>query len=310
MRKAKPPAPGALNRLVRLSLAWVMIAAVVLPLSALAASQSNFVWGGSQISSLRKLDKAGVAALVNNLADPSIVPGLAAGNIGDFAWKDLGGDGTYQLVVVKDVGRRFYNALIVYNREKSGKLDAQEIRGWNIQDLSAVVRDLNGDGKDELIVPSQLPCSSYRGAGAIPTWPAVYRLEKGHYVEASRDFPAFYDNEILPKLNSQMSNARNEQQRVWLTMERNEILRVIGRSPTAGLQEAYQWRRSSDPELRADAAVVFCQIGGHQQEIRTLSQDKDLSVADAAKFALLHHPGDFARWNRGRRCLTIVNPPN
>jgi hypothetical protein len=222
----------------------------------------------------------------------------------------LAGDGTYQLLLTEDVnGRHFYNALIVYNRDAAGKLSAQEIRGWEIGKLSGVIRDLNGDGRDELVIPSQQPCATYRGAGAVPTWPAVYRLENGHYVEASRDFSNFYDSEILPKLAKEISDARTEQALVWLTMERNQILRVLGRNPTAGLQEAYQWMKSADPELRQDSAVVFCEIGGHQKELETLSGDKDLRVADAAKFAARHRPGSFARWNKGRY-QRIVNSPN
>jgi hypothetical protein len=47
---------------------------------------------------------------------------------------------------------------------------------------------LSGDGKDEFIIPITLV--SYTTASTI-TWPAVYRLASGKYVEASGDFPDY-----------------------------------------------------------------------------------------------------------------------
>ncbi len=273
---------------------------------ALAADIGSLEWNQSNIDALRAMDKPAIAELVNDTRDTSgPVPRPSADEIGEFTWADLAGDGTYQLVLTEEVSRRFYNALIVYNRNSAGKLSAQEIDGWEIENLSNVIRDLNGDGRDELIIPSAQPCAEYENGG-LHIWPAVYRLENGHYVEASHDFPNFYDNEVLPKLNEGISKARTEQTEVWLIMQRDTILRAIGRNPTAGLQQAYQWMNSNDPYLREEAAVVFGGLGGHKGELQTLRADENARVALKAKFAITHGPGCSTPWNRGRH-QTIVN---
>ena len=51
-------------------------------------------------------------------------------------------------------------------------------------------------------------------------------------------------------------------------MERDKILRMLGRDPTAGLQRAREWAASSDPDLIDDASIVFRDIGGHEDEAR------------------------------------------
>jgi hypothetical protein len=51
-------------------------------------------------------------------------------------------------------------------------------------------------------------------------------------------------------------------------MERDKILRMLGRDPTAGLQQAREWAASSDPDLIDDASIVFRDIGGHEDEAR------------------------------------------
>jgi hypothetical protein len=115
---------------------------------------------------------------------------------------------------------------------------------------------------------------------ATPRWPAVYRLENGKYVETSRDFPNFYDTEVLPQLDKQITAAqqkvdegRNYQDSVaLLTLEKDKILRVLGRDPTAGLQQAYQWMDSGDSQLLQCAIAIFRDIGGHEAEVRTAEQ--------------------------------------
>lgn len=277
-----------------------LLLAIPLVGTARAANVAGLAWNESKIHGLRALDKSAVANLIDDIRDTSgPVPRPSAEQIGEFRWVDLAGNGNYQLVLTEDVnGRHFYNALIVYGRDSSGTLRAQEIRGWEIGRLTDVIRDLNGDGNDELIIPTQQSCSTYRGAGAVPVWPAVYRLANGHYVEAGKDFPRFYKNEILPKLNEAIASAKADRASAWLLMERDKILRMLGQNPTAGLRPAYQWMKSGDPELREDAAVVFCEVGGHTEELTVLSSDHNISVADAAKFAMEHAPGSFNRSNQ------------
>jgi len=122
-------------------------------------------------------------------------------------------------------------------------------------------------------------------------WPQVYRLRDGKYVEASRDFPSFYEKQILPQLDQAIIKARQdvaaprpagipsgnpwveykllkERYLAALIMAKDKILRVIGRDPTAGLAQAREWMASSDPVLVDDAKAVLEDIGGHEEDVR------------------------------------------
>jgi hypothetical protein len=271
------------------------------------AADSNLAWNESNIKTLRTLNKADVAALVNELppANGSVIHPEPA-DIGEFAWADLEGNGTYQLLVTQDVnGRHFYNSVVIYSRDSSGRLASQEIRGWAIRNLANVIKDINGGGKDELIVPSQLPSDTYRGAAGMAIWPAVYREKNGHYLEASGEFPSFYESQVLPELDRKIAEVRQKLDKGLATahdlaiaiMARDKVLRVIGRDPRAGEREARKWMTSQDPELRSDAAAVLGDMGGHEDDLRALKADGNSSVAHSAQFAMSHGASSIQRFN-------------
>jgi hypothetical protein len=251
-----------------------LIISVVVLLSLAGAAVGSEIgdtsWNESNIQTLRSFDKAAVVGFLNEQR-------RAAGNlellmpneIGEFEWADLAGDGHYQLVLT--LSGPCAHAVTISDQDTSGRVTTtQSLAGR--ADLKTAIRDLNGDGKDELILQTLLV--EHDCANQL-TWPAVYRLENGKYVEASRDFPAFYDNEVLPKLDGGISRAKighgNPDNQAGTIMVRDKILRVLGRDPTAGLQQAYQWMNSDDPDLLQDAAVTFEEIGGHEEELRTAS---------------------------------------
>jgi hypothetical protein len=230
-----------------------------------AADISSLAWNQSNIATLRSLDKADLVNLLNELWPGS----FATREIGQHAFADLTGTGQYCLVLT--LSGPCAHFVGIYSRDASGRLNiAQRLTGF--ANLKTAIRDLNDDGRDELIIDK--PLVEYNCA-AVTTWPAVYRLQHGNYVESSPDFPSFYDNEVLPKLNAEIreytakaANAKIKGQ--WspagLITARDKILRVLGRDPTAGLHQAYQWMNSGDPYLALDAEATFKDIGGHQQE--------------------------------------------
>ena len=240
--------------------------AIIASLGNALAADSNLAWDESNIKTLRTLNQADLAALVNLLPPGSgVVIHPEPASIGEFAWTDLQGNGTYQLLMTLDVnGRHFYNSLVIYSRDSSGRLASQEIRGWAIRNLANVTRDIKGDGKVELIVPSQLPSDTYRGAAGMAIWPAVYREKNGQYLEASGEFPSFYESQVLPELDRKIAEVRQKLDKGLATahdlaiaiMARDKVLRIIGRDPRAGQREARKWMASQDPELRSDAAAV------------------------------------------------------
>ncbi len=273
----------------------------------LAGDFSKVPWTEANIETLRTLNKTAIAALVADLpsANSSVLRPVAA-DIGEFLWADLEGNGTYQLLMTLDVNsRHFYNSLVVYTRDSSGRLASQDIRGWAIRNLSKVIKDINGNGKDELIIPSQLASDTYRGAAGMAIWPAVYRQKDGQYVEASREFPSFYESQILPKLEKKIAEVRENTGKGLATqhdlavaiMARDKVLRVIGRDPSAGEQDAREWMASEDPELRCDAAAVLGDMGGHDDDLRALKADRDPNVADSAQFAMSHGASSIKSFN-------------
>jgi len=235
----------------------------------------------ANVDSLHGTDHAGVVRFVNatrplnsdELPSPNVV--------GEFGWANVG-RGKADFVVLLDFSERgFFNRLWIYRCGTAGELNIQEIESWEMGNLKKMFRDLNGDGEDELIIPTNLPENgAWSPLVNMPTWPVVYRLENRRYIEASHDFPNYYDDEVLPELDKGIRKAQAKiaqepfQQKTvaLLEMERNKILRVLGRDPTAGLNQAYQWMNSDDPQVLQCAIATFADIGGHEQELRAAKQ--------------------------------------
>jgi hypothetical protein len=72
------------------------------------------------------------------------------------------------------------------------------------EDLTDAIRDLNGDGKKELLINCGFGMGRDMAENPVSEFPLVYRLQDGKYVEASREFPSFYDKEVLPPLEKQI----------------------------------------------------------------------------------------------------------
>ena len=230
-----------------------------------AVDIGSLTWNQANIAALRSLDRAAIFAFITH-GHPA--PGFTPAEIGGFGWADPAGNGRYRLVLT--LSGPCAHFVMIYKRDAQGQATAsQTIEGW--ADLKTGIRDLNGDGKDELIIDKslvELSCADN------VTWPAVYRLERGRYVEASRDFPAYYDDEVLPKLSAALAKyqAKGEpasSQNLWrLIMMRDKILRVLGRDRAAGLHQAYQWMNTDNLYLLFAAAATFKDIGGHEEEAK------------------------------------------
>ncbi len=262
----------------RLSVVGIILANLAFAALAQGGPLADSRWDKSHLEALRALDKPAVTKLLNDLWShqaPFSVPN--AKEIGAFSWADLDGDGQYELVATQDVnGRGFFNALVIYRQDPSRNVTTQELRGWMIGGLASVIRDLRGDGREELVIPTEL--ISYSTA-EIYTWPVVYCRKGERYVEASRDFPEFYAKEVLPELDKQISDPHTSAGLVpILIFERDKIQRMLGRDPVAGLQQAYQWMNSDDPRLLQLAAATFQDIGGHQAEMRAAVQARDRAL--------------------------------
>lgn len=70
----------------------------------------------------------------------------------------------------------------------------------------AQIRDVDGDGKDEIVKSVNTQFS----LGAIATWYDIYVYRNGDFVENNSAYPLFYQNTVLPQYRDQLMSARNE----------------------------------------------------------------------------------------------------
>lgn len=66
-------------------------------------------------------------------------------------------------------------------------------------------------------------------------------------------------------------------------MERDKILRVLGRDSTAGEKEAEKWMTNPDPWIRNASVAVFGDLADNTSELNAMTADKDGKVSSYAK---------------------------
>jgi len=224
-------------------------------------------------------ENAATAKFVNAHLPPDSMPIPPYSVVESYTITDRGTSETFVLLDIS--GRGYSNTLFVYRHPNAEKAGPQVIDGWKMGNLRAMVRDLDGDGFAELIVYQTISGNGvWEPLMAEPAWPSDYRLQGGKYIESSQDFQSFYDHEVLPQLDKVIAEmeVRAAEDRAYRdaaardTLEKDKILRVLGRNPNAGLQEAYQWMKSDDPELLQCAIATFADIGGHEEELKSAQQ--------------------------------------
>ncbi len=267
--------------------------------AASSAEIDELAWNDANIKTLRSLDEAAVFRFVTG-GDPE----QGVSNLSDldmFNWYPAG-DGKYELAVGWSSGPEIAS-LTIYWQDAPRKIRSQEfyfppfyagppeqMGEWY---KGQQFEDLNGDGNDELILFDPLDHTERARRKMVPNgaWPQIFRLHGGQYVEASRDFPDFYEKEFLPQIDKEIIRARDyplglhpklgEQYLAALIMSRDKVLRFLDRDPMAGLAQAREWMTSSDPV--DNARIVFIDIGGHEKDVR------------AAELALDHLSKDWLR---------------
>lgn len=255
---------------MKAKLILALLTVATISTTAVAIQIDQIAWNESHVETLRSFDKAAIFQFVT-AGDHD--PGFSEKNIWEFGWYDLAGEGKYELALTQ-WSRPCCISLTLYRQDAIGKVSSQSFDGAS--SLSKTIRDLNGDGQQELILYSYVGSENYQGTTPQAMWPEVYRLKGTKYVEASRDFPAFYHDEVLPRLAGEIYDIRGKwlpespdrEDVAVLKMQRDKILRVIDGDATAGLQQARTWANSSDPQLIGDAIVVFRDIGGYEDEAR------------------------------------------
>ena len=181
-----------------------------------SADIGRIAWDQSNIAALRSLDRDSIQNFVNSpeahktfVGEPAL-NGFSPVIVFQFEWADFAGNGKYALVVVWNTGPHG-EGISIYQQNVLGKIDSQQVdlegtEGYGHEGpLKDEIRDLNGDGKKELIVNAGFGAGRDTAETPLTQWPMVYRLRDGKYVEASREFPGFYDKGVLPPLEAKIA---------------------------------------------------------------------------------------------------------
>jgi hypothetical protein len=260
-------------------------------------------WDQAHIKQLRAAGKHAMFRFFLRQTDPDNEMESTESSLSwDYKWYPAG-SGKYELVMHSQSGPDI-GYLTIFWQDAPGKIKSQDfgVGGdatgeWYWKEKGPDVADANGDGALEVIDLDDIdyhppPQRTKFIPGGM--WPRIFRLRDGKYVEASRDFPAFYDKTIFPLIEKAMAKAQQDIKDVaaqkakpgpsfdpnddyWqlptrtlagVIMCRDKILRVLGRDPNAGLAQAREWMSNPDPVMVDNARVVFQDIGGHDEEVR------------------------------------------
>lgn len=193
-------------------------AAVEQGMIALQAQQIQ--WTADNASALQRLfnNARVVRTFLNEIAGEGDArePGMIGGDVKEYQFIDLNKDGRLELVALADVsGRGFYNNLeIVYSRpDAPPPIDPltfefrgfvlKNIDGFGVDTLASTLKDLDGDGRFEFLVPE--PLEQYQGAAKpVAVLPEVYRWNGHDYEKASARYPTYYRNVVLPRLEREL----------------------------------------------------------------------------------------------------------
>lgn len=188
-------------------------------------------------------------------------------------------------------GRKFCNELLVYQAGVTPR-GIDSIEGWRLMALTDVVRDLDGDGNDELLVPQ--PLSDYEGAAAcVATAPAVFRCGAESCQDVSNEHTAFYLRELdrARRRLGDLEQGRGPHDLTsvpCLEMTIARIEQLVGDNPKAPLELAQRWMSQPDVYLRRKAVSLLSVYGGPEAipNLEQLKRDLDAGVATLATIAL------------------------
>ena len=227
--------------------------------------------------------KGDVARLLAEVSDNTDVSMI----VGDFKVVDLNSDGRPELVATVDyTGRNYFNTIAIVWQTRSG-LRMRTIETWNVETLEGALRDLDGDGKLEILVPKLL--TPYLGARPYAAWTSVQALIGNDYADQSSRFRLFYEKTVIPALQQQLEEARaaGEKHNAEVAeVALFKVMRVTG-DAKAGLQRGLAWSEDADPLARIYAVSVLSEIDDRDalQAINKLAEDPDPEVASVARTA-------------------------
>ena len=214
--------------------------------------------------------------------------------VGDAAWVDVDRDGVPDLVATLSTSPRLIFNQLVLVRRVSGEIKVDRVGVADLEKLGGVLRDLDGDGKLEFVVPSEYSAGS--GQNRVK-WTSVLELAPDGFIDASEHFPQVYLGEIartrdeittLALRAGQVPTPLLEEQLAGREMVLDRLLAVTGQDIDAPTRRAEGWVSSRNPALRGFAVDVFATFPDPRASagLRLLSKDSDAVVRGRAEVAL------------------------
>ena len=163
-------------------------------------------------------DKAGVKRVLNEVGDEGDPSGpTLVEKVYEYRFVGLNTDGWLELVALVGGGRPSTGLEIVLQTPGGVPLPdrltttyegfvMRELVGFDVPaDLNQVLRDLDGDGTYEIVMPQPLGGEGASGGPRLPAEiPEVFAWKQGDFANVSARYPEFYRNEVLPRLERQL----------------------------------------------------------------------------------------------------------
>jgi hypothetical protein len=161
-------------------------------------------------------DAAMVKRFLNDIAsEGNTSVGDVVGEVYEFRIIDLDRDGWLELVALHSgIVRKSSAALsIVFPRPSRHPAEPSDtafegfvltgLTGFDVGDLNSVLRDLDDDGRFEIVMPALLDLSQ-DATQPLVTIPEVYEWHGGDCAKVSAKHPDFYRDEVLPRLEREL----------------------------------------------------------------------------------------------------------
>ena len=249
----------------------------------------------SALHSANPPSKAQISSFIHAVyeSEPDVIKALVEDrNVCSSGFFHLAGSDGYSLVASLDVNGRHYCNDIEVIRQSAKGITIQGFSAWAVDDVHDIVQDINNDGKKELVIRVK-DSDAISGDSCVAFWTRVYGLQSGAIVDKSAEFMNLY-RERLDALNREIPRAEEEDRvnsgdsAICLQMEAHKIERFLGISPDAGVDQALDWIKSNNPELRLKGADVLADIDYKRSltALQSLTADESPAVAIKAKLAV------------------------
>jgi hypothetical protein len=189
----------------------------------------------------------------------------------DYRFIDLNKDGVYDLVMEVKENTSADDGPIEVIFRKGDRFVLQEVPGKrSFGDFDGAIRDLNGDGKYEIVTMESL--ADHRG-GYLPQidYPAVYHVSVDKTERVDGQYPAVY-REFIGTCNMEIQKVKSanpsfgpgelEDATVQWLIPQDKALRALGVDKKAGLAAAIAWSASKGNSVVPDKKELAIDVLG------------------------------------------------